>query len=149
MISAWHLRGPTAARCAWRTGRMKCIWKALPSWSSRSMPETNRQITLAARPTGLPKESDFKLVESPVPAPRVGEILVRLLYVSVDPYMRGRMNDVKSYAPPVGIGEVMGAGGVGVVVKSNNPQFNEGDIVEGMSGWQDYAVSNGPGCPKD
>jgi len=63
------------------------------------------------------------LFESPLPAPRVGEILVRLLYVSVDPYMRGRKNDVKSYAPPVGIGEVMGAGGVGVVMVSQHPQI--------------------------
>jgi NADPH-dependent curcumin reductase CurA len=112
------------------------------------MPETNRQVTLAARPAGLPKESDFKLVNSPVPAPRVGEILVRLLYVSVDPYMRGRMNDVKSYAPPVGIGEVMGAGGVGVVMVSQHPQFKPGDIVNGFFGWQEYAVSDGNGVRK-
>ena len=107
------------------------------------MPETNRQITLAARPAGLPKESDFKLVNSPIPAPRTGEFLVRLLYVSVDPYMRGRMNDVKSYAPPVAIGEVMGAGGVGVVTVSQHPQFKPDDIVNGFFGWQEYAVTDG------
>ena len=112
------------------------------------MPETNRQITLAARPAGLPKESDFKLVNSPIPAPRTGEFLVRLLYVSVDPYMRGRMNDVKSYATPVGIGEVMGAGGVGVVMVSQHPQFKPDDIVNGFFGWQEYAVSDGNGVRK-
>jgi len=112
------------------------------------MPEINKQITLAARPKGLPKESDFKLVESPVPAPKAGEILVRVLYLSVDPYMRGRMNDVKSYAPPVQIGEVMGGGAVGKVVASQNPQFQVGYIVEGYFGWQEYAISNGTGVRK-
>jgi hypothetical protein len=112
------------------------------------MPEINKQITLAARPKGLPKESDFKLVESPVPAPKAGEILVRVLYLSVDPYMRGRMNDVKSYAPPVQIGEVMGGGAVGKVMASQNPQFQVGDIVEGYFGWQEYAISNGTGVRK-
>src|SRR6059058_3326640 len=100
----------------------------------------NSRIILAARPVGFPTDSDFNLVESAIPIPGDGEILVRSIYLSVDPYMRGRMNDVKSYAPPVQIGEVMGGGAVGKVVKSNNPQFKEGDIVQGMSfGWQDYA----------
>src|SRR6266850_8035199 len=113
------------------------------------MSAMNRQILLAARPVGFPKDSDFNLVESPVPTPGDGQILVRMLYVSVDPYMRGRMNDVKSYAPPVQIGEVMGGGAVGKVVDSKNPQFKEGDIVQGMMfGWQDYAVSNGQGVRK-
>jgi NADPH-dependent curcumin reductase CurA len=96
----------------------------------------------------MPKESDFKLIETPVPQPRPGEIVVRVLYVSVDPYMRGRMNDVKSYAPPVQIGEVMGGGAVGKVVDSKNPQFAAGDFVEGLFGWQQYAVSNGKGVRK-
>lgn len=109
----------------------------------------NRQILLAARPIGFPKDSDFNLVESPVPTPGDGQILVRSIYLSVDPYMRGRMNDVKSYAPPVQIGGLMGGGAVGRVVRSNNPQFKEGDVVEGMTfGWQDYAVSNGQGVRK-
>lgn len=112
------------------------------------MPTMNRQITLAARPVGFPKDSDFKLVENPVPTPGDGQILVRSIYLSVDPYMRGRMNDVKSYAPPVQIGEVMGGGVVARVVASNNPGFKEGDIVEGMFGWQDYAVSTGQGVRK-
>ena len=112
------------------------------------MPEINKQVALAARPSGMPKPSDFKLVESPVPEPGPGELLVRTLYVSVDPYMRGRMNDVKSYAPPVQIGEVMGAGAVGQVVASQNPQFQAGDVVEGFFGWQQYAISNGKGVRK-
>jgi NADPH:quinone reductase len=113
------------------------------------MSTMNRQILLAARPVGFPKDSDFNLVESPVPTPGDGQILVRSIYLSVDPYMRGRMNDVKSYAPPVQIGQVMGGGAVGKVVRSNNPQFKEGDIVEGMTfGWQDYALSNGQGVRK-
>jgi NADPH-dependent curcumin reductase CurA len=113
------------------------------------MSTMNRQILLAARPVGFPKDSDFNLVESAVPTPGDGQMLVRSIYLSVDPYMRGRMNDVKSYAPPVQIGEVMGGGAVGKVVKSNNPRFKEGDIVQGMTfGWQDYAVSNGQGVRK-
>jgi NADPH-dependent curcumin reductase CurA len=112
------------------------------------MSTMNRQILLAARPVGFPKESDFNLVESPVPTPGEGQILVRSIYLSVDPYMRGRMNDVKSYAAPVPIGGVMGGGAVAKVVQSNNPAFNEGDIVEGMFGWQEYAVSDGQGVRK-
>jgi NADPH-dependent curcumin reductase CurA len=96
----------------------------------------------------MPKESDFKLVETPVPQSGPGEILVRMLYVSVDPYMRSRMNDAKSYAPPVQIGEVMGGGAVGKVVDSKNLQFAAGDFVEGLFGWQQYAVSNGKGVRK-
>src|SRR5713101_3309391 len=112
------------------------------------MPPTNKQVTLAARPSGMPKECDFKLVETPVPQPGPGEILVRMLYVSVDPYMRGRMNDVKSYAPPVQIGGVMGGGAVGKVIASNHPQFQAGDFVDGPFGWQEYAVSDGKGVRK-
>jgi NADPH-dependent curcumin reductase CurA len=103
----------------------------------------NRQITLAARPTGLPKESDFRLVESPIPTPGPGEVLVRTLYLSLDPYMRGRMNDSKSYAPPVQIGEVMVGGAVGRVEQSNDPAFQPGDIVFANTGWQDYAIVKG------
>ena len=108
----------------------------------------NRQITLAARPTGLPKESDFRLIESPVPTPGPDELLVRTLYLSLDPYMRGRMNDAKSYAPPVQIGEVMVGGTVCRVEQSNDPNFQPGDIVVANSGWQDYAVVKGKGLRK-
>jgi len=112
------------------------------------MPQTNKQITLAARPKGMPKESDFKLIESPVSEPEPGQILVRMLYISVDPYMRGRMNDAKSYSPPVQIGEVMGAGAVGEVAASKNARFQVGDAVEGFFGWQQYAISDGEGVRK-
>jgi NADPH-dependent curcumin reductase CurA len=108
----------------------------------------NKQILLAARPVGFPKESDFKLVESPIPKPGDGQMLIRSVFVSVDPYMRGRMNDVKSYAPPVQIGGLMGGGAVGRVIESKNSSFREGDIVQGMFGWQEYAVSDGQGVRK-
>ena len=103
----------------------------------------NRQITLASRPVGYPKESDFKLVESPIPTPGKEEVLVQMIYLSVDPYMRGRMNDVKSYAPPFQIGGVAGGGAVGKVVESNDPRFNKGDYVEGMMAWREYAAFPG------
>jgi NADPH-dependent curcumin reductase CurA len=109
---------------------------------------TNKQITLAARPAGLPQESDFNLVEMPVPLPGENEFMVRIIYLSVDPYMRGRMKDVKSYAEPVKIGGVMVGGAVGKVVQSNHPDFAEGDIVEGPFGWQQYASSDGKGVRK-
>ena len=109
------------------------------------MAEVNRQITLAARPVGVPKESDFKLVEGPVPSAGQGQVVAKTLFLSVDPYMRGRMNDVKSYAPPVQIGEVMVGGTVSRVIQSNNPRFQVGDIVEGRLGWQEYALFDGKG----
>ncbi|HWC02890.1 MAG TPA: NADP-dependent oxidoreductase [Methylomirabilota bacterium] len=112
------------------------------------MPRTHRQVRLAARPVGCPKESDFRLVECPVPEPGAGAILVRVIYLSLDPYMRGRMSDVRSYVPPVAIGDVMEGGTVGEVVHSNNPGFSVGDIVESRLGWQEYAVSAGKGVRK-
>ncbi|HLI11128.1 MAG TPA: NADP-dependent oxidoreductase [Alphaproteobacteria bacterium] len=108
----------------------------------------NRRILLASRPKGEPRESDFKLVEAPMPEPQEGELLVRALYLSLDPYMRGRMSDRASYAAPAQIGEVMVGGAVGRVVASRNERFATGDIVEGMLGWQDYAISNGKGLRK-
>lgn len=105
------------------------------------METVNRQIVLAARPVGLPKESDFRLVESPMPRPRPGEVLVRALYLSVDPYMRGRMRENGSYTRSVDIGDVMVGGIVGRVVESNDPRLATGDLVEGLLGWQDYAIS--------
>ena len=108
----------------------------------------NRQITLAARPVGFPKEADFKLVETPIPTPNDGEILVKILYLSVDPYMRGRMNDAKSYAQPVAIGEVMVGGAVGKIIESNHPNFQAGEFVSGNFGWQSYAISDGAGVSK-
>lgn len=110
--------------------------------------EKNRRIVLAARPEGAPKETDLRLEEAPVPEPGEGELVTRTIYMSLDPYMRGRMNDAKSYAQPVGIGEVMTAGAVSQVVASRNPRFSEGDIVFGYSGWQDYALVDGKGFRK-
>ena len=102
----------------------------------------NRQITLAARPTGLPKESDFRLVETPIPTPEPGEVLVRTLYLSVDPYMRGRMVDRASYVPPFQIGQPLSGGAVGKVVSVNdNPQFREGDYVLNFSGWREWFLT--------
>ncbi|MDQ2899299.1 MAG: NADP-dependent oxidoreductase [Acidobacteriota bacterium] len=109
---------------------------------------TNKQITLASRPTGFPKESDFQMAEAVVPELQDGQILVRVIYLSLDPYMRGRMSAAKSYAAPVEIGEVMGAGAVGRVERSRNPNFKPGEIVSGMFGWQQYAVSEGKGLFK-
>ncbi len=105
----------------------------------------NRQFRLAARPVGLPKDSDWTLVEEPVRQPGEGEFLVRIEYISLDPAMRGWMNEGKSYVPPVGIGEVMRAGGAGEVVASNNPGFPVGSKVSGLFGVQEYALSNGKG----
>ena len=107
------------------------------------MDTVNRQILLASRPVGVPKESDFQLVESPVGAPGEGECLVRGVYLSVDPYMRGRLRDRKSYAPPVQLGDVMVGGVAGRVVESRHPDFSEGDAVVGNLGWREYAVAPG------
>jgi NADPH-dependent curcumin reductase CurA len=101
----------------------------------------NHQIVLAARPTGLPKEADFRLVESEMPRPRPGEVLVRSLFLSVDPYMRGRMRSNGSYTRAVELGEVMTGGIVGRVMESNDPRLGSGEVVEGMLGWQEYATA--------
>lgn len=108
----------------------------------------NKQILLAARPVGFPKESDFRLAETPVPEPGEGEILVGVRWLSVDPYMRGRMNEARSYADPAKLGEVMIGGAAGRVLRSRHPKFAEGDYVMGMFGWQEYAVSDGKGVRK-
>ncbi len=112
------------------------------------MPQTNRQITLAARPVGYPKVSDFQLVSAPIPAPKAGEILVRTIYLSVDPYQRGRMRDAPSYASPAQIGDVLVGGVVGQVIATKDTEFQEGDIVQGNLGWQEYALSDGSGLRK-
>jgi NADPH-dependent curcumin reductase len=105
----------------------------------------NRQIVLAARPHGEPKESDFKLVETPAPEPGPGKMLLRTLYLSLDPYMRGRMSAGPSYAAPTEIGGVMGGGTVCRVESSKIPDFKIGSVVEAYTGWQDYALSDGKG----
>jgi hypothetical protein len=113
------------------------------------MTMTNQQIILAARPVGLPKESDFQLVESIVPALAAGQLLVRSLYLSVDPYMRPMLvAGARSYRAPQEIGQVMMGGVVGEVAESNHTRFTRGDIVVGMFGWQQYATSDGAGVRK-
>ena len=102
----------------------------------------NHQVVLAARPKGMPKESDFNLIEVRVPEPGPKQALVRAIYLSVDPYMRGRISAAKSYAKPVEIGEVMVGGVVGQVVSAADSGLQAGDIVEGMLGWQEYAVAD-------
>ncbi len=109
------------------------------------LPTVNRQITLAARPIGYPKESDFQLVEIPMPVPSDSQMLIKIIYLSLDPYMRGLMNEKTAYAEPIRIGGLMHGSAVGKVVQSNNPDFRKGDIVEGMFGWQEYAISDGKG----
>lgn len=108
----------------------------------------NKQIALAARPVGYPKDSEFKLVESLIPKPGPGEFLVRVLYLSVDPYMRPLIGEGRSYRAAVEIGDVITGGGVGEVTKSDHPQFAVGEIVEGHFGWQQYAISDGSGVRK-
>ncbi len=110
--------------------------------------ETNRKIVLAARPQGAPGDSDFELREEEVREPGDGEVLLRTIYLSLDPYMRGRMNDAKSYAPSVEIGEVMAGGAVSQVVRSRNARFAEGDFLFGYTGWQDFALADGRGFRK-
>ena len=101
---------------------------------------TNHQIHLVSRPHGEPSVDNFKLVEAPVPELKDGQVLVRNHYLSLDPYMRGRMNDAKSYALPQPLNEVMGGGTVGEVVASKSDAFQPGDKVVGMGGWQEYTV---------
>ena len=101
---------------------------------SSQRPTVNRQFTLAARPVGLPKESDFQLVESPLPSLTDGQILLRTLFLSVDPYMRSRISGISTYADPVNIGQGMVGGTVGQVIESKNPKFQVGEILRRLLG---------------
>ena len=105
----------------------------------------NRRVTLAGRPEGAPKDSDFQIVEEPVPVPGNEELLLRTIYLSLDPYMRGRISAARSYAASVEIGQTMVGATVSSVVASNHPKFEPGQLVLGYSGWQDYEISNGKG----
>src|SRR5579862_1026101 len=120
----------------------------MTSMTPPSGPTSNRQWRLAARPTGLPAATDWELRTEPVPAPAEGEFLVHVLYISLDPAMRGWMNDGRSYVPPVGLGDVMRAGGLGRVVASSHPDFMAGEHVVGTFGVQDYAISDGRGVQR-
>jgi NADPH-dependent curcumin reductase CurA len=105
----------------------------------------NRRVLLKRRPVGAPRPEDFELVESPVPAAADGEIVCRTIYLSLDPYMRGRISGARSYARGVDPGELMVGGTVGEVVESRHPGFAVGDLVAGYDGWQAYGVSQGVG----
>lgn len=109
---------------------------------------TNKQIRLASRPSGWVTLDNFVLTEEAVPEAAEGQLLIRNLFMSVDPYMRGRMNDTKSYVAPFQIGEVLQAGVVGEVIESRNSDYAEGDIVTGMLGWENYSLSDGSGLRK-
>jgi NADPH-dependent curcumin reductase CurA len=107
-----------------------------------------KRIVLAVRPRGEPKVSDFSIVDCDVPTPGEGQVLLRTIWLSLDPYMRGRMSDAPSYAAPVPIGGVMEAGTVSEVMASNNPAFAKGEIVLSRAGWQTHALSDGKGLAK-
>lgn len=112
------------------------------------LPTKHRRIVLANRPAGEPDESDFRIEKVATPEPGPGQALVQVHYLSLDPYMRGRMRDASSYAPPVGLGEVMTGGAVGQVVASQSLEFSVGDIVEGRLGWQEFAIGAAPSLRK-
>jgi NADPH-dependent curcumin reductase CurA len=109
---------------------------------------TNHKFLLAARPVGMPKPGDWTFTEEPAREPKEGELLVQLLYISLDPAMRMWINDSRSYLPPVGIGEVMRGLGLGIVTASRNPNFAVGDHVSGSFGVQEYAITDGRGIRK-
>ena len=104
---------------------------------------TNRQVRLSSRPAGEASEDNFTIISTQIPPLADGQVLVKHSYLSLDPYMRGRMNDVKSYAPPQPLNEVMIGGTTGEVVESRHPSFAEGDRVVGMGGWQEYSIVDG------
>jgi len=105
--------------------------------------QKNREIRLKKRPVGMPTPADFELAETEVPTAGAGQVLVRNIYMSVDPYMRGRMVDRESYVPPFQVGEALSGGAVGQVVESNNPSFKKGDYVNNFSGWREWFVTQG------
>src|SRR5579872_2841584 len=107
------------------------------------MSASNRRILLASRPAGEPGPDNFRLVEEPIPEPGDGQMLLRTIYLSLDPYMRGRMSDAPSYAAPVEVGGVMEGRGVCAVVSSNFAGYAPGDLVVATTGWQEYVVVNG------
>lgn len=105
----------------------------------------NKEIRLASRPAGIPTLENFQFVDTDVPKPADGEVLVRMLYISVDPYLRGRMREGKSYVAPFEVGQVIQSGAVGEIVESNSPKFEAGDVVTGMFGWRKYDVAKADG----
>src|SRR5437660_10141343 len=112
------------------------------------MSQSAKRIVLASRPVGEPKASDFRLEEYAAPTPGAGEVLLRTIWLSLDPYMRGRMSDGPSYAAPVPIGGVMEGGTVSELTASNNHALAKGDLVLSRAGWQTHALSDGQGLAK-
>src|SRR5919204_2154406 len=108
----------------------------------------NKQVVLASRPKGWVEESNFRIVEKEVPPVGDGQVLARVRWLSLDPYMRGRMDERKSYAPPQPLGEVMIGGTVAEVIESRNPRFRVGDTVVGMAGGEQYEVTDGANLRK-
>src|SRR6476619_4467077 len=108
----------------------------------------NRRIVLARRPHGAPQPDDFRLETAAAPAPGEGQVLLRTIWLSLDPYMRGRMSEAASYAAPVPVGGVMEGGTVSEVIAANNAALKKGDIVLSRAGWQTHAVSDGQGLSK-
>ena len=108
----------------------------------------NKQVILKQRPVGLPDENTWEHIETDIPTAQDGQVVVKQHYISLDPAMRGWMNDTKSYIPPVQLGEVMRAGSVGEVIESKHPEFKVGDIISGAGGVQQYAVTDGKGWYK-
>src|SRR5438046_3357861 len=113
--------------------------------TGETMPERNRQVLLKRRPEGMPAPGDFEIIDVPLPEPRTGEVLLRGIYLSLDPYMRGRISGQRSYAKPVEMGAVIEGRVVGEVVRSNHPGFREGDFAMGGHGWQLYSAVPGHG----
>jgi NADPH-dependent curcumin reductase CurA len=107
------------------------------------MTDSNRRLVLAERPSGMVNESTVRMEQDEVPEPQAGEALVKVRYLSIDPTIRTWMDDAPGYLPPIAIDEVVRAGGVGEVLKSNNDTYKEGDLVFGMMGWQDYVIADG------
>jgi NADPH-dependent curcumin reductase len=112
------------------------------------MPQAAKRVVLASRPIGEPKASDFRIEDYPLPTPNEGQVLLRTIWLSLDPYMRGRMSDAPSYAAPVPVGGVMEGGTVCEVIASHHSDFTKGDIVLARAGWQTHAVSDGKGLTK-
>ena len=127
----------------------QAIDAVLTKKEANDMPKLrNRKIVMASRPVGAPKLTDFRLVEEDAPEPRDGEVLLRTLWLSLDPYMRGRMSAARSYAKSLESGDTIVGGTVNQVVASQRADYKVGDVVLGYAGWQDFALSNGAGLRK-
>jgi NADPH-dependent curcumin reductase CurA len=143
MLAILYENALTAQRSA-----LKPLYESIKACSMSQSPTLNRRIVLNARPQGAPTTSDFRIENGPVPVPEVGQVLLRTLYLSLDPYMRGRMSDGPSYAAPVAVGDVMVGATVSRVEASHNSGFTVGDLVLAYTGWQEYALSDGADLTK-